>query len=225
MGLFAKKDKWGIIANGSLEHQGRAFTMEWHKEMPFIYAFLDSTKQELLRSDQKDAYLLALQHPGITVHTKYGKFGSARDKKGYIIVVTVPERISAQCYAEVYANEGLPFRDYLLKNHRSLLLEICRDYRFDQRYGSEFYISRSGMAEAVNYNGDWYVHFKDYGMENLSSPAQCYGFALAVLEILKTDIFKDYPLKNISFSHHNSTVESIGVRFTKVRETPTLNKW
>lgn len=221
--MATKKDnKWDGILSGALEHQGKAFTMSFGGiEMSRHEAFLASKVRDHLKQDQKRANAIAKRLPGVTVSTKYGALGSKR--KGYTVSLYVPEHISTQCYAEVYANEGLPFKDYLLENRKDKLLVICRSIGFLPKFNS-FIVSSSGIFDDLADPYHICFYFKDFGMAALENVAQCYGFALAVSEILEKDIFKGQKYV-LHYVQGSDTAIKLAFEIIKDNTPPTLNKW
>ena len=218
------KGKWEEIQRWCLEHKGHAFTVDvWSRHMSISDSVLSSLSGQLLREAKREYNAIASHFPGVKVSTKYGEiFGKT---KGYTISLSVPERVSAQCYSEVYANEGFPFRDYLLAYRRDKLLEICKSYNFLTTYGPTYCVSCKGILDDYMETSK-HREFKDFGMTNLESVAQCYGFAMAVFCVLQENIFLNKKITIQKIRHVVRYGEDfIELSAALLAAPPKLSKW
>ena len=158
--------------------------------------------------------------------------------EGQRVLLNVPSEYSSFLYKSLYADAGFSFCDYLLENYSKLLSDMAtyvatgfhnilnvnpEDYQiFSFHVGRHlickwFYDFGSSGCDPCGFK-----RFSDYGMQNLSSLAQQYGMALA---ILKT-IHKIYPqtahIKPSIFHGYDSLLT---VEYQKDVPTPTLRNW
>ena len=156
-------------------------------------------------------------------------------QNGYIITVRVSEVYSSEHYKK-YATKGLPFRDKLLSNHKELIRKISGfdgSYHFIDKelvFGSEafkssaarFYVTPTGVGTSSVLDVDAHGNlFADYGMCNLNDISECYGFALAIIEIYRP-VWEQYGVLDTQIEVIGN---SIFVQAKAIRSKPILNSW
>lgn len=147
---------------------------------------------------------------------------------GYRLTINVPEYYSSEIYETKYANIGVPFKEKLLAQHHLLMerLTIYDDRRYLMHHIEEsmkaemariyatestIFVCVNGISrhspndsEFVDYGRiDLGIMFSDYAMPDLDGIAQCYGMALAIIEILKPKWEKCGTVAT-RFIHHSS---------------------
>ena len=175
----------------------------------------------------------------ITAEYQYKDFGDSRPTsktswasiaEGYIVTVNVSEAYASEWYKKHVA-AGLPFRDKLLSEHKELVKKIagyndsCQYVKKELKYeGSiaRFYVTPTGVGESysldVESHGNYFAH---YGMRNLNDMSECYGFALAIIEIYRP-VWEQYGALDIKMKHGG---ESICVEVEAIRGKPTFKPW
>lgn len=173
-------------------------------------------------------------------------FGHASVENGYIILVNVPKSHSQMIYAD-FAKFGIPFKNKLLSNYTPLIKQIVQfdsnhiinrkpaTYYFDEGvlnpslmngYANYFFVSPSGMEDTYNdYSTGIPVLFRNFGMSVLGNIYECYGFALALVEIY-CPIWAEYGELIITYElNERYNEEGILVRFGVRKHKPSLKAW
>lgn len=167
-----------------------------------------------------------------------GSFISADYKSGYRLTVHVSEYFSRSIYTALYSN-AFAFRDKLLNSHRELLYEIGKygsfslieTYRLTSTKLS-FFVDFTGVwkSEPCSYGKDQYEdnignRFFTYDMANLSSIGECYGMALALVEVYMPEWIKHGYKLNVEFYEARKAKNCIGVSYWVTPEEPVLKAW
>ena len=163
--------------------------------------------------------------------------GYASIAKGYIVTVTVSEAYASEWYKKHLA-AGLPFRDKLLSEHKELVKKMAgfnTGYNFSwhnphfsfspnscESSVQRFYVTTIGIGDSWALDVDAHgYYFANYGMRHLNDMSECYGFALAIIEIYRP-VWEQYGTLDIKMKHQG---EAIGVEAKVIREKPTLKQW
>ena len=104
---------------------------------------------------------------------------------GYTYLFTVTDDYSRFILNENYGQGSTEFRDRLLKKHRLLLEEIICAHGLLNKRDVRFAIHKNGfeIPDPSDSSGCW-SYFCQYNMKNLNNIHECYGMALACIQIL-----------------------------------------
>lgn len=240
---------WKEIYNGVLKSEGHEFTFDYpcvtergHYEYDDGDLFPRWKKKVdykgSLSSFKKD---FATLPSGISFTTRETCFLDERNKEhvkikdrrniiwakfetGYQIVITVSEERSSQIYTDRYAKIGIPFRDKLLRDHRALMEKHFK-------WPKSFEVATFGVGDFL-YEDDFLrsvTKFQDIGMVCLSGIAECYGFALAIVEQVKDKMKKTekdishFEVDICELAYHEALKVTINTEKKEIK--PSLKNW
>lgn len=172
--------------------------------------------------------------------------GFANVENGYIVFVSVPHSYSKMVY-DNFAKIGKPFQNKLLSSHTQLLKKIVQfdsnriikrkpeAYLFDKGivipslmggYANYFFVSPNGMEDTYNDCASSIpIDFRSFGMTPLRNIYECYGFAMALVEIYRPIWEQHGELIIIYETNELYGEEGILVRFGVRKDKPKLQVW
>lgn len=190
------------IYSKALEHAGNAFQYEcmFDYSVEYYPVLLKGWRRKLTSSSDDirtrkcmDKYIAALPK-GVAVSSQReivddGRTVSSRDrgiafvKEREILTIRVPKQVAWDLYFNRYAKIGYPFRDYLLSNCIDKLRQIIA--RLPANVLQHFYISVSGISNDNTAEcRSFAMPFSFVEMGELDNVSQCYGLALALIEVM-----------------------------------------
>lgn len=231
------------IQTGILTNQGKSFTFTYNVTTVVRYYQRSKLFPKLYRQKDTIRYRniftlkLVLGKLPSSITTEYKKClfnelgegpwinGYTSVSKGYRVTFHVPEEYASEQYKK-YAKTALPFRDKLLSTHKDLLNTILFSKFHDELYHSFlnrcFYVTPTGVGDYSKLGVDTIsIYFSGYGMRNLKDISECYGFALAAIEILRSK-WEQHGTYKTEISIEG---QSIRVENSFVEKEPTLHSW
>ena len=227
------------IASEIIEHKGQAFSFEKRfttKEVFYDHGMFGQWRKSEVKTYTGAKEFIKTLPRGVVVEQTAQVLGFDRSDKQLrncdakevyidIVTMTVPEEISWEFYYNTVGRDGIPFMQKLLGRYPDLLQKVIAHLQID-KYRASFV----SVFEHIIYNGDddsWTLtHYRDYGMENLTSLSQCYGFALALGETLAVApdkhpfYYTDRINYTLTWSHGNP-----GIAMNLPAKNAVLNKW
>ena len=164
--------------------------------------------------------------------------------------IGISQRYAEQIYNDVFGAGENAFKNKLLHEHTHILEEIVNRYKLGEAHKSNlvyreysalqtFDVELSGIERTFTTYGDESftssIGYHEFGMKNLSNITQCYGMALAIVDVLKRTIWVDKTVDiKITYycwapNKYNRNCEYIQVSYDFGRKTetgtPVLKDW
>ena len=254
---------WDEIQKGALSNFGKAFSFELRlvtqecsfKSEPRVFgkgnkwvrigtdSYNNLVQFQKAFQQYKKHLSLSLEY-GCLVDERTSSGPIAKSQHGYVAVINVPEEYSQEIY-KTYAQAAMPFRDRLLAQHKQLLIQMTNSL-IDAEPGTPngewilgcVFVSPDSIYNQHHDRDDVFRRhiktFADFGMSPLVSVQQCYGVALALMEIYQTGWAQfGVPKLEISVDHGenhsyiNDEFIAIKLQYSVKREKPEvqLNPW